>query len=446
MRDNVNYLELLRKAQLGDRESVERLAELTAGKVCAYIYRVTLDNVLAQDLSQETILEMIKSLKRLKFEHASQFWDWLFRTALGRIQMYFRRQQHEKTVQMSASDKERLSKLKSSDYSEVLKSLISNELSEAILEAMGKLKFRHRNILVLRCFEQRSYSEIAAIMDCSEMAAQVLFYRAKRSLKRQLSKHGFGKGLLLSALALFAKATAPAEAASAGTVTAASVKVGFAATFIGVAGTKLGVTIGIAIITIALAVGGIATIHNNKTGVPRHPATNISSNNLVSGNKTFEYPCQLLDACDPDGDGWQGKKGREALLIPIVPEKWLVGAPRSNQSAVILPVDHWVELMFCGKIVDGPGDDIFLIEWDANREQAGVFITDGAGNEYWLGMAMAGTSGQPSRTEIGFDISDISLAFVPCAVRIVGIREGGKTPGFDLYSVRARTYVSQDDH
>ncbi|MHC4790757.1 MAG: RNA polymerase sigma factor [Planctomycetota bacterium] len=423
---------------------MNRLAELTAGKVCAYIYRVTLDNVLAQDLSQETMLEMIKSLKRLKFNHANQFWDWLFRTALGRVQMYFRRQQHEKTVQISSFDKERLSKLKSSDYSEGLKSLISNELSEAIFEAMGKLKFRHRNVLVLRCFEQRSYSEIASIMDCSEMAAQVLFFRAKRSLKRQLSKHGFGKGLLLSALALFAKATAPAEAASAGSVTATSVKVGFAATFIGATATKLGIAVISTIAAAVIVAGGITALNGNNGGVGRRASGDVVG--PVGGKTAFQYPFQLADSYNPDGNGWQGKKGRDALLIPIVPEKWLVDAPRSNQSAVILPVDHWVELKFRGKIVDGPGDDIFLIEWDANGEQAGVFITDGAGNEYWLGMAMAGTSGQPTRTEIGFDISDISLPFVPCAVRIVGIKEGGKTRGFDLHSVRARIYVSRDDY
>jgi len=444
MSDNINYLELLRKAQLGDRKSVNRLAELTRGKVCAYIYRVTLDNVLAQDLSQETMLEMIKSLKRLKFNHANQFWNWLFRTALGRIQMYFRRQQQQKTVQLSACDKERLSKLKSSDHSEGLKSLISNELSEAIFEAMEKLKFRHRNVLVLRCFEQRSYSEIASIMGCSEMAAQVLFFRAKRSLKRQLSKHGFGKGLLLSALALFAKATAPAEAASAGTVTATSVKVGFTATVIGVAGTKLGITVGTAVTAIALTVGGITAVHDNSS-IPSHPSSNVSRS-LALSEGVFEYPYQLLNTYDPDGDGWQGKKDRETLIAPIVPEKWLVGAPPSNQSAVILPVGHWVELKFRGKIVGGPGDDIFLIEWDANGEQAGVFITDVAGNKYWLGMAMAGTSGQPTRTEIGFDISDISLPFVPCAVRIVGIKEGGQTPGFDLHSVRARISLSQNEN
>lgn len=440
MSDNVNYLKLLRNAQLGDRESVDRLAELTAGKVRAYIYRVTLDNVLAQDLSQETMLEIIKSLKRMKFNHANQFWNWLFRTALGRIQMHFRRQQHEKTVQMSAFDKERLSKLKSSeDYSEGLKSLISNELSEAIFEAMGKLKFRHRNILVLRCFEQKSYSEIASIMDCSETAAQVLFFRAKRSLKRQLSKYGFGKGFLLSALVLFAKATAPAEAASETiTVTGISSKVSLVATIIGIAGTKLGITV-VSAITAAAVIASVVTILND-TGT----ATSRFADDV--GNKAFEYPYQLLDAYDPDGNGWKGIEANETSTTPIFPEKWLVGPPPSEQSSVVLPVDHWIELKFRDKIVDGPGDDIFLIEWDANGEQAGVFITDGAGNEYWLGMAMAGTSGQPTRTEIGFDISDISLPFVPCAVRIVGIKEGGKTPGFDLYSVRARIYVSQGDY
>jgi len=436
MSDNINYLELLRNAQLGDRKSVNRLVELTRGKVCAYIYRVTLDNVLAQDLSQETMLEMIKSLKRLKFKHASQFWDWLFRTALGRIQMYFRRQQHEKTVQISAFDKERLSKLKSSDYSEGLKSLISNELSEAIFEAMGKLKFRHRNILVLRCFEQRSYSEIASIMDCSEMAAQVLFFRAKRSLKRQLSKHGFGKGLLLSALALFAKATAPTEAATAGTVTATSIKVGFAATVIGAAATKLGIAVISTIAAAVIVTGGITALNGDNGG-------NVVG--LVGDKTAFQYPYQLVDSYDPDNDGWQGVRANEVLLAKIAPEKWLVGPPASERSWVVLPIDHWVELKFRGKIVDGTGYDVILVELDTSGEEADVFITDGAGSEYLLGIAMAGTSGQPSRTEIGFDISGISLPFVPCAVRIIGIKEGGWTHGFDLGSVRARTYINEED-
>ncbi|MBA7640741.1 hypothetical protein ES703_48412 [subsurface metagenome] len=429
--NDVNYLELVRQAQLGNQESMNRLAQLAKGRVCAYIYRLTLNYDLTQDLLQETLLEMVKSLKELK--HAEAFWSWLYRTAMGKVQHYFRDEQHKRKIgQMSTVEKEQLSKHAGGDYGDGLNSVIRKELSEAIIEAMGKLKLRHRNVLVLRCFEQMPYSEIATIMNCSEMAAQVLFHRAKRSLKRQLSKHGFGKGLLLIALGLFGRMTAPAEASSAtSTVTVASIEVGLLAAVIGTAGTKLGITAVTAITAVAIIAGGITALNDN----------NISS--FSKGG--FEYPYHLLDAYDPDGDGWKGIEANETVSVPVVPEKWLVGPPLSAQSSVILPTGHWIELKFRGKIVDGSGYDISLIEWGANGEQAGVFITDGAGNEYLLGMATAGTSSRQVPTEIGFDISGISLPFVPCAVRILGIKGGGGTPGFDLHSVRARTYVSQDD-
>jgi len=442
MTDNVNYLKLVKRAKLGHQESITELTQLAEGGLCAYVYRLTLNYDLSQDLVQDTLLEMIKSLKNLEFEHAHQFWAWLYRTALGKVQLHFRAQQHKKTVQMSMLDNEHLSQHVSPDYNDGLNGMIRKELSEAIFKAMGKLNLRHRSVLVLRCFEQKPYSEIATIMDCSEMAAQVLFFRAKRSLKRQLSKQGFGKGLLLIALGLFARMTTPAKAASTGSVTAASVKVGLTTTFIGAVSTKLGIAVGTAITVTAITLGGMATLNDKTTNIPNRP----SKNNLISNKGEFKYPYQLVDAYDPDGDGWLGVQRYGLDPVRISPEQWLVGPPRSNQSVVILPVDHWVELKFRGKIIDGPGDDILIIERDANGEQALVFITDGAGNEYLLGTAMAGTSGQPSRTEIGFDISGVSLPFVPCAVRIICIKEGGETRGFDLHSVSTRIHFNQGDN
>jgi hypothetical protein len=64
-------------------------------------------------------------------------------------------------------------------------------------------------------------------MDCSEVRARVLFYRAKEALKKQLSRQGVNKGMLIMCLGLFGKVTAPAEAVeSAASVTAASTQVG----------------------------------------------------------------------------------------------------------------------------------------------------------------------------------------------------------------------------
>ena len=109
-----------------------------------------------------------------------------------------------------------------------------------------------------------------------------------------------------------------------------------------------------------------------------------------------------------------------------------------------LDKDDWVELKFSGRIIDGPGDDVLLTEIGTFAEQAHVFITDANGNVYFLGTAQAEDSRRFGvQTKTGFDISGISLSFVPCAVRIRGTGLGedhdiSSAPGFDLCWVRAR--------
>ncbi len=155
----------------------------------------------------------------------------------------------------------------------------------------------------------------------------------------------------------------------------------------------------------------------------------------------FEYPCYLRDAYDADDSCWTGMDahGRYEGPIRVIPEQWLVGPPPSEKSGVTLPPDHWVEVQFRGPIVDGPDYDILLIELGPVSEEALVFVTDGAGEEYLLGMAKAGSIGAGvDQTEIGFDIAGIALPFTPRAVRIVGLDHGGEAPGFDVANVRAR--------
>lgn len=155
----------------------------------------------------------------------------------------------------------------------------------------------------------------------------------------------------------------------------------------------------------------------------------------------FEFPCYLVDAFDADNSCWEGMDadGNYRGPIRVIPEQWLIGPPPSGKSGVTLPPDHWVELQFRGRIVDGPDNDIFLIELGPVREQALIFITDGAGQEYLLGKVTSGSVGSGvDPTEIGIDIADINLPFEPRAVRILGLDHGGEAPGFDIASVRAR--------
>jgi hypothetical protein len=162
---------------------------------------------------------------------------------------------------------------------------------------------------------------------------------------------------------------------------------------------------------------------------------------VLAEEGAFEYPCYLIDAFDADDSCWEGMDvdGTYRGPVRVVPEKWLVGAPPSTKSGVTLPPDHWAEVQFRGRIVDGPGDDILLIELGPVSEQALVFITDGADQEYLLGIATSGSIGSGvDPTEIGFDIADFELPFAPRAIRLLGLDTGGEAPGFDIASIRAR--------
>jgi RNA polymerase sigma-70 factor (ECF subfamily) len=257
---NVGVAQLIRQAQLGDRQSMSDLAQLAEGRLFVYIYRLTLNYDLAQDLLQETLLKMVDSLKDLN--HIDRFWSWLFRTALGQVQHHFRDCRQRHMAQMSIFSEERLSEHSLLDRNDGLDYLIRRELSDAIFQAMAKLNLTHRNVLILRCFEQLSYAEIADLLGCKELRARVLFFRAKYLLKKQLSRRGFGKELLLASLVLFGLMTSSTKAAStAGAVTAASLDVGFLAALAGAAGTKLGIAIMTAIAALALTLSLVNFIY-----------------------------------------------------------------------------------------------------------------------------------------------------------------------------------------
>ena len=86
------------------------------------------------------------------------------------------------------------------------------------------------------------------------------------------------------------------------------------------------------------------------------------SGGILSGQEAFRYPCYLLEAYNPDDDCWKGVNANGDWPVPVIPEDMLVGPPPSEDSGVTVPIDHWVELQFRGKIIDGSGDDILLIE------------------------------------------------------------------------------------
>jgi RNA polymerase sigma-70 factor (ECF subfamily) len=237
-----SVIRLVKQAQCGDgdSEAMSQLSQQVAERVLPYIQGLTLNYDLAQDILQETLLELVKSLDRVKSPES--FWCWIYRQALGKVQHHFRDHSRQRSIVLRVA-----SGLLGQSTDESLSGLnyvMRMELSEIVLKAMDKLKIEYRNVLLLRCFENLSYAEVAQVLDCKELHARVLFFRAKRSLGRYLVRGGFGKEYLLAGLVLFRILTKPSEVSSATTLVSASVlEVDTFAAIISLASSKIGLLV-----------------------------------------------------------------------------------------------------------------------------------------------------------------------------------------------------------
>ncbi|MCP4260764.1 MAG: RNA polymerase sigma factor [Planctomycetes bacterium] len=245
-------IELIRRAQNGDRQSLEQLAGQVRERLRTYVYRLTQKDDLAQEIVQETLLEMCKVLGKLK--NNDRFWPWLYGIAVNKLRRHYRTEQTQKRLAVSSA--KRKGRLK--DRQDGLENLVSEELKQIVSGAMKKLRTRHKAVLIMRCYDGMTHSEIAESLGCSEFSTRMLFLRAKKALQKELSRNGFSKGTLLAALVLFGKMTAPSKAAAAQVaISSSAIKVGLLTGVVGLATTKT------AIVTItaagALTAGTIVT-------------------------------------------------------------------------------------------------------------------------------------------------------------------------------------------
>jgi len=181
------YIDLIAKAQLGDKEAFNALTEATRDRLRLYVYRLTLDEELAQEIVQETLIEMFKILGKLK--ETDKFWPWLYGIATNKLHRHYRTERKHRNLAAAQA----LRSERASDRAEGFENLVAGELRQIITGAMDRLKTRHKAVLVMRCYDEMSYADIAQAMNSTEFGVRMLFVRAKKSLQRELLRNGFGR-------------------------------------------------------------------------------------------------------------------------------------------------------------------------------------------------------------------------------------------------------------
>ena len=92
----IDVIGLVKQAQCGDSAAMLQLTEQVAEKILPYIQGLTLNYDLSEDILQETLLELVKSLNNVKSPES--FWCWIYRQALGKAQHHFRSHRRQKSI------------------------------------------------------------------------------------------------------------------------------------------------------------------------------------------------------------------------------------------------------------------------------------------------------------------------------------------------------------
>lgn len=145
-----------------------------AKAVYAFLLAKTADSMLAEELTQETFYQAVKSIGSFRGE--SSVSTWLIGIANNVLRGYFRKQKKQAEEELPKTEIAARGGTATEDI--VLRSMDTISL----MQAMHRLPEPYREVLHLRLTADLSFKEIGQIMERTENWARVTYYRGKEKL------------------------------------------------------------------------------------------------------------------------------------------------------------------------------------------------------------------------------------------------------------------------
>ena len=151
---------LIQQYLKGDNDSFEILLTKYKQRIYSFIYSKIKDRNIADDVFQDTLIKVIQTLKKGKYNEEGRFVSWVMRIAHNLIIDHFRRQQrmpmydtydHEQDVFYRLSEPS-----KNIEYM-----IIDSQIKSDITALMLELPENQYEVLKMRLFQDMSFKEIA---------------------------------------------------------------------------------------------------------------------------------------------------------------------------------------------------------------------------------------------------------------------------------------------
>lgn len=165
---------IMEAVKRGELQQATLLFERYHKRIFNFLARMTMDRALAEDLTQNVFLRIIKY--RTSYREGNKFQSWIYQVARNVFSDHY---QAHKNRFSDFVDVEKIS-----DHMADLEEHEAQDEKEKLLhQSMARLSEEQRELLVLTRFQQMKYEDVAAIMDTTVANIKVKVHRAILKLR-----------------------------------------------------------------------------------------------------------------------------------------------------------------------------------------------------------------------------------------------------------------------
>lgn len=178
-------LELVGEVKNGVQAAFSELVKRHQKGIFRLVWRITRDQSLAEDVVQEAFVKAYQKINL--FEERSSFKSWLYRIGINTAHNALRSRRND---QVSIDD------ISISGQADGERALVYRDLQKLIVREMENLPERQKTALHLRIYEDMSFQEIAAAMDCPYDTAKANYRHGLLKMKSALEDLDWVKNLV----------------------------------------------------------------------------------------------------------------------------------------------------------------------------------------------------------------------------------------------------------
>jgi RNA polymerase sigma-70 factor, ECF subfamily len=179
MSETVELHQLVAQAKAGEASAISELYDRYAASLLRYLLARVYEAELAQDLTQEVFIRVIKGIGKFEYRDEKSFLGWLYAIATNVVMTHHRRR---RLVSTPLDDQDE--RFMEDSQSETRRAFDRIMLQQA----MDELTEDQQQVLAMRFFADMPNSEIAGILQRSEGAIKAIQHRALQAMQRILGR------------------------------------------------------------------------------------------------------------------------------------------------------------------------------------------------------------------------------------------------------------------